>query len=168
MKNFLKNREYLIYKFYERLEQIGRKNIVVEIDEYIFDQIKYNRGYGVDDVWALGMVKKNSWKTHNIIAYNRYKYNNAYATLKKHINSESGIYSDYFKNHTNLNRNFKNHNTVNHSLWLVNPIFGVNTNTFEQNWADVKIIYWLEKESKKYITLNLRKYMLKMNPPVDT
>ena len=159
--------EHLIHKFYERLEPIGGKNIVVEIDESKFGKVKYNRGHRVDGVWVLGMVEKTPERRIILVPVKDRKANTLIPLLKKYINSESDIHSDCFKSYTNLNQNFKNHQTVNHSLWFVDPVSGIHTNTIEGNWAAVKINTPIRKRTRKNITLNLIRYMLKRKYPVD-
>ena len=141
---------------------------MIEIDESKFGKVKYNRGHRVDSVWVLGMVEKTPERRIILLPVIDRKASTLIPLLKKYINSESDTHSDCFRSYFNLNPNFKNHDTVNHSLWFVDPISGVHTNTIEANWAAVKMSTPIRKRTRKNITLNLIRYMLKKKRPSDT
>ena len=46
---------------------IGRRNIIVEVDECKFGKVKYNRGQKVDGVWVIGGIERNEKMFFNCI-----------------------------------------------------------------------------------------------------
>ncbi|KCZ76090.1 hypothetical protein H311_02917 [Anncaliia algerae PRA109] len=87
--------------------------------------------------------------------------------LKKYVYKESIIYSDSFRSYSSIKNEFAAHYMVNHSLYFVDPQTKVHTNTIEGNWNGVKQTIPIRKRTKKLISLQLIRFMLKREHPVD-
>ncbi|KCZ80452.1 hypothetical protein H312_02128 [Anncaliia algerae PRA339] len=46
--------------FYNNIEPLGGKNIIVEIDESKFGKVKYHKGHRVEGVWVFGMTERTA------------------------------------------------------------------------------------------------------------
>ncbi|EJW05224.1 hypothetical protein EDEG_00689, partial [Edhazardia aedis USNM 41457] len=128
----------LSLEFYKRNDKIGGNNIVVEIDESKFEKRKYHRGHRLDSVWVFGAVERTDQRKIFLIPVEFRNQYHLIPILQRYIHSESIIYSDCWEAYNNLNKIFKEHLTVNHSMGFINTETDVHTNTIEVNWCSVK------------------------------
>ena len=109
---------------------IGRQGVEVEIDESKFGRRKYNRGKYVDSHWVFGGTECITGESFLVEVEKR-----GAATLlpliRSFIKTGSVIYSDEWRAYSRLQRIGYDHNTVNHSVNLVDPATGTHTQTVE-------------------------------------
>ena len=153
--------KYLEPRFYNQIKPIGGENIIVEIDESKFGKVKYHRGHRVDGVWVFGMVERTPARRIILLPVENRTADTLINLLKKYVLPGSIIYSDCFKSYSNVSNYFKEHCTVNHSLYFVTPYTDIHTNTIEGNWNGVKMSTPIRKRTKKLIGIQLIRYMLK-------
>lgn len=92
------------------------------------------------------------------------------AIIQRYVHPGSNINTDCFKSYNNLHLLFASHNTVNHSLFFVDPETGIHTNTIEGNWKGVKENVPIRSRTACLIPIHLVKVMInRLNPesPLD-
>ncbi|KAI5152407.1 hypothetical protein ENBRE01_2806 [Enteropsectra breve] len=145
------------------IQKIGGKDVIVEIDESKFGKRKYNKGHKVEGVWVFGMVERIAERKVIMFAVNDRSAKTLEDKMKKHVESNSVVYSDCWKGYNKLCDYFHQHLTVNHSKFYKDIDTGVHTNTIEGCWAGVKVNIPYKNRTKKKINIYLMKFMLTRN-----
>ena len=127
------NRRYLSF-----LNQIGGKDIIVEIDESKFGKNKHHRGHKVEGVWVVGMVERTKERKMVLYPVEKRSAKTLIPLIRWFVHPESIIFSDKWKAYYSLQEYFE-HLSVNHSKHFVDPDTGVHTNTIEGNWNGIKM-----------------------------
>ena len=83
-----------------------------------------------------------------------------------HVHPGSVIHTDSWKGYENLKKYFI-HLKINHSLYCVDPLTGVHTNTIEGNWSPLKKYISHKWRTEKSIWLPLTIAMAKRNSCVN-
>ena len=123
-----------------RSEQIGGKDIVVEIDESKFAKRKYNIGHRVVGGWVFGGRETENKKKVFMVAVEDRTAETLLAVIQKWIAPGSIIWSDCWKSYNKipeLPQGYR-HQTVNHSKNFVDPQTGTCTNRIECDWRHAK------------------------------
>jgi transposase-like protein len=153
----------LIRNYYSRLDKIGGKDIIVEIDESKFGKVKYHRGHRVKGVWVFGMVERTPARRIVFVPVNDRKRETLTNVLKKYVDEQSIIHSDCWRSYNELCNHFSAHKTVNHSENFVDPVTNTHTNTIEGNWCGVKSQTTITHRTKNFVELYLIRYILRRN-----
>jgi hypothetical protein len=120
--------------------KIGGMNIVVEIDESKFGKRKYNRGHHVEGVWIVGGVERTDDRKLFAVSVPNRNAQTLAAVIANNVLHGSIVCTDLWKGYRDedLAPLGLTHETVNHSLWYVDPVTGVHTNTIEGTWRAIK------------------------------
>lgn len=121
-------------------EMVGGPGIIVEIDESKFGKRKYHRGHLVKGAWVFGGVERTpERKVFAKVVENRTE-DTLLEAIRQNIHPESIIYSDMWKGYKNIKSKLgMQHETVNHSKNMKDPVTGVHTNTIEGTWNGFKL-----------------------------
>jgi transposase-like protein len=119
----------------------------------------------MDGVWVFGMVERSPSRRIIMIPVENRSALTLINLLTKYVISESTIYSDCFRAYSHIKDHFDVHKQVNHSLSFVDSISNVHTNTIEGNWNGVKISIPARKRTKKLISMQLIRFMIKREYP---
>lgn len=120
--------------------KIGGPGITVEIDETKMGKRKHNRGHPVPGVWILGGIERTPKKRVFLVEVPDRTGPTLLKYIKKYINPGSIVHTDLFKSYSKVTPQLGlEHKTVNHSLYYVDPITKVHTNTIEGFWNALKI-----------------------------
>ncbi|CAF1138358.1 unnamed protein product, partial [Brachionus calyciflorus] len=151
--------------------KVGGKNSIVEIDESVFNKVKYNKGKDMihmtknKQIWVFGIRERISKKVF-FQAVNNRKENTLIPIIQKHILPDSIIYSDMWKSYDSiayLPQNYK-HFSVNHSKEFVDKRTGCNTNSIESVWLKCKSkIRQMQGVNRLYLQENLDEVMWRHN-----
>jgi hypothetical protein len=118
---------------------IGGEGIVVEIDESKLGKRKNHREHHVEGVWVVGGVERTPERKTFIVSVENRSANTLIDIISRHLRLGSIIYTDMWAGYGRLSENTEfQHMTVNHSLYLRDPLTGVHTNTIEGTWNGVK------------------------------
>lgn len=121
-------------------EQIGGKDIVVEIDESKFAKRKYNVGHRVKGGWVFGGRERDNKKKVFMVPVEDRSAETLLSIIRKWIAPGSIIWSDCWKSYSripDLPEGYR-HSTVNHSQNFVDPTTGTCTNRIESDWRHAK------------------------------
>lgn len=101
---------------------------------------RQNYGDVIDGPWVFGMVhqRANGLVERRFIQVPRRDANTLLPIIQQHIAPGSTIRSDEWRAYIRLGRLGYTHETVNHSLWFVDPVTGVNTQRVESMWCAAK------------------------------
>lgn len=155
--------EKLVPNYYNAADQIGGENIIVQIDESKFGKRKYHIGHSVEGVWILGMVEKTEKRRIKLVMVDDRKEKTLSKLITESVEKGSTIHTDMWKGYNKLNQHFKEHNTVNHSKYFVDPVTKVDTNTIEGEWSGIKINVPYRGRTKSKIEMYLVRYMILRN-----
>jgi len=119
--------------------QFGSKNSIVEIDESCFFRRKFNKGRYLKQVWAFGIVERNTGRLYVEVVKKR----NALTLvpiIQKWVSLETKyLISDDWGAYKKLKSLKYNHEKVIHSKNFVNPENPlVHTQTIENKWSQIK------------------------------
>ncbi|KCZ77487.1 hypothetical protein H311_01499 [Anncaliia algerae PRA109] len=159
---------YVEEKYISSIGMIGGPGIIVEIDESKFGRRKYHRGHKVEGVWVLGMVERTPSRKILLIPVPNRNAETLINIIKRHVHSDSIIFTDCWKGYVNIKNEFSSHKTINHSLAFVDFVNNIHTNTIEGNWAGIKQNLPIQCRTKKRILLYLLRYMIKRNSSEDS
>ncbi|CAF1102116.1 unnamed protein product [Brachionus calyciflorus] len=114
----------------------GSPNQIVDIDESVFNKVKYNKGKDMvhqtkeKQIWVFGIKDRAKNKCYFQAVDNR-KTKTLIPIIRKHVLPESIIYSDQWKSYETLKslpEKYK-HYTVNHSEQFLDKRTGCHTNS---------------------------------------
>ena len=134
-----RTKDILIPNYYTSLDQIGGKDMIVEIDESKFGKRKYNRGHHVEGVWVLGLIERQEPKRIRLYVLDDRKKDTLNNLITKNVEQTTTIITDGWKGYVNLKNLFSEHQVVNHSLHYKDPATNACTNTIEGSWLGVKM-----------------------------
>lgn len=141
---------------------LGGKGSIIEVDECLIGNRKYNRGRFKMSQWIIGIVERNSGNVRFEPITSRNKYT-LLEILKKYVNPESTIITDCWKGYVGLNNYFLRHQTVNHSKNFKDPITGAYTQTIESHWRilrqNISLNHKDIKKREENLTLSLCEYI---------
>ena len=113
----------------------GPGRIIVQIDESLFyHKYKHHRGRPpVAETWVFGMVDcSTSPATGFVQIVERRNAATLLPIIHQHIRPGTMVYSDEWRAYNQVgNLPGLEHRTVNHSLFFVDPVTGVHTQTIE-------------------------------------
>lgn len=145
---------------------IGGEDSIVEVDECLIGDRKYNRGRFKIAQWIVGMVERNTGNVRFEAVSSRDK-DVLFNILKKYIHPSSTVITDCWKGYVGIDKYFKRHQTVNHSKNFRNPKNGAYTQTIESQWRLLKRkIFIQHKDYKKRdesLTLALCEHIYRQN-----
>ncbi|KAF1750837.1 hypothetical protein GCK72_017388 [Caenorhabditis remanei] len=137
-RNYLRNACTEIRETYVKL---GGPNSVIQIDEYAVHSRKYGRGEADRELtWILGAIETGSRKCFVQIVPNR-SMSTMIPILRRWISPDSTVWTDSHKSYSSLNKYFRHHETVNHSIEFtkVGPDGTIiHTNSIESLWKRLK------------------------------
>ena len=130
-------RDVCVSYFLNHPEPIGGENRVVEIDESLFVRRKYNGGRIVKEQWIFGgydAVEKKSF----LVPVPARDAGTLLPIVQQWVMPGSIIHSDMWQVYNKLGTLGYEHETVNRSLFFVDPVTGVHTNHVEAMWQRAK------------------------------
>lgn len=137
-RNYLRNACTEIVTSYP---MIGGSDKTVQIDECAIHTRKYGRGEADREItWILGAIEMNSRKCFVKIIPNRSKAT-MLPILRQWIHPNSVVWTDSHKSYGTLNKYFKKHESVNHSIEFTKIAADgtvVHTNSIESLWKRLK------------------------------
>ena len=117
--------------------KIGGRGHIVEIDESLFSKRKYNTGRGVRVVWVVGGIDLTTRECFFVEVLYRDRVTLSQVIIE-HVLEGTIIWTDCWGGYVDLNEIGFHHETVNHSLYFVDPLTGVNTQLIESTWGALK------------------------------
>ena len=120
-------------------QQIGGKDIIVEIDESKFAKRKYNRGGDRKLGWVFGGREKENKRNCFAVAVPDRSADTLIPIIQKYVAPGSTIYSDCWGAYNKLGELGYKHLTVNHSVNFKDPTTGCHTNSIEGAWQKMKL-----------------------------
>ena len=126
-------------------ERIGGYGSIVEIDECLLVKRKYRRGRILrGQKWVIGGVVRGSINQYFLEFIPHRSRVNLLSVIRRRVAPGSIIMTDEWTGYRRLElylheQNYV-HQTVNHSLFFVDPITGANTQTVECFWSVMKRI----------------------------
>ena len=145
---------------------IGGPGKIVEVDETLVGNRKYNHGSSVKGKWIFGGVKRGSNQCFLVRCDNNHRDHHVLTPLiKQRVCPGTLIITDGWRAYLNLTHHGFYHEDVNRSQNLVNPRTGAHTNTIEGCWFHVKRhlnrgVGWL-KNDPQAMALYLAEFMWK-------
>lgn len=134
-------REILFYVVQNIKNEVGllgnRVGAIVEVDESIIGNRKYNRGRFKHCKWIIGIIERNT----NNVRFEYVKTRDAetlFNILKKYVSPNATIITDCWKGYIGLDTYFRRHQTVNHSKNFISPETGAHTQSIENQWHLIK------------------------------
>jgi len=130
-------RDVCVSYFLNHPEPIGGENRVVEIDESLFSRRKYNRGRILKEQWIFGgydAVEKKGF----LVPVPARDAGTLLPIVQQWVMPGSIIHSDMWQVYNKLGTLGYEHETVNRSLFFVDPVTGVHTNHVEAMWQRAK------------------------------
>lgn len=115
----------------------NEKGSIVEVDESLIGNRKYNRGRFKYCKWIIGMIERGT----NNVRFEHIETRNSEAlfkVLKKYVHKNATIITDCWKGYDKLNTYFYRHQTVNHSKNFISPETGAHTQSIENQWHLIK------------------------------
>ena len=152
---------------------LGRMGKIVEIDESMIGNIKYNRGRLVKGKWLLGRVERGSNNCFLVECENNHRdHHTIIPIIKRNVRPGTLIITDGWKAYLPLSNHGFLHEDVNRSRNFVDPITGAHTNTIEGCWFHVKKhlqrgVGWLRSDPDA-LALNLAEFMWKKRHRITT
>lgn len=122
--------------------KLGGNGIICQIDESLFrHKPKNHRGRATQhEIWVFGIADTSSSPAKIYLKLVENRSSSVLLPIIQQIcRPGSIIYSDKWKAYDNINSLGFQHETVNHSLYFVDPNTNVNTQTIEAYWAKVKL-----------------------------
>ena len=139
---------------------IGGKGVVVEVDETKVAKRKNHRGHHVEGSWVVGGVERTEERKIFLAEVPNRSAETLLLILCSRIRPGSIIYSDMWRGYVHLESNLHvQHLTVNHSLFFVDPITLVHTNTIEGTWSALKRSIPVRRRTKGKITPHLFEFI---------
>lgn len=83
------------------------------------------------------------------------------------VSKDFTIYTDCWKEHTDIESNVERHSTVNHSIEFVNTINQTHKNTIERCWYLVNFQTPVRNRTRTGISLYLLRFMILRNESGD-
>ena len=152
---------------------LGGMGKIVEIDESMIGNRKYNRGRLVKGKWLLGGVEPGSNNCFLVKCENNHRdHHTLIPIIKKNVRPGTLIIRDGWKAYLPLSNHGLLHEDVNHSINFVDPITGAHTNTIERCLFHVKKHLqrgdgWLRSDPDA-LALNLAEFMWKKRHRITT
>lgn len=132
-------RQHVTSTLDENDQKIGGDNIIVEIDETKIAKRKYHRGHHVEGAWVLGGVERTEERKVFFKQVTDRSAETLLSVLSEHLLPGTIVHSDLWRGYIRLAEHLDvQHRTVNHSLYFLDPITLVHTNTIEGTWAALK------------------------------
>jgi transposase-like protein len=131
-------------------QRIGGPGTVVEIDESHFGRRKYNRGRPQKDVWVFGGVERGAGRTFLVPVSNR-SADTLTAVIHGWILPGTTIVSDCWASYRHLSDEGFVHDSVNHTICLVDKRSDQHRNTIEGTWRHVKAFLNRYNRQSNYI-----------------
>ncbi|KAF7685266.1 hypothetical protein CDIK_3985, partial [Cucumispora dikerogammari] len=103
-----------------KFEKIGRPKCIIEIDETAVTKRKFKWGRRVFTLWCVWGV----CRVHKSFFFELTKKRNKKTLrtiLDRHINTQSHIITDEWRNYWGLNQGFESHKTICHKKYFVDP-----------------------------------------------
>lgn len=129
----------------QRMEMIGGKGRVVEIDEILVKRRKYNKGRAKEQGWVLGGVERPIRDGEKPRVFLCTVPNRTSQTLEriiqKFVHKDTIIVTDAHAGYNGLTSLGYQHAVVNHAHQFVDPLTGVNTQRIEGFW------HWLRRDA---------------------
>lgn len=113
------------------------KGVIVEVDESLIGNRKYNRGRFKHCKWIIGIIERGT----NNVRFEHIETRNSdtlLKVLKKYVHKNATIITDCWKGYEGLNAHFYRHQTVNHSKNFISPETGAHTQSIENQWHLIK------------------------------
>jgi transposase-like protein len=118
---------------------IGGPGTVIQVDESKFGKRKNNRGRRVNGAWVIGGVEQNEERKFFVAVVDRRDQETIIDVLSRHVLPGSIVYTDCWRGYVGIEEALNvSHQTVNHSLYFVDPNTGVHTQSIEAKWAALK------------------------------
>ena len=130
-------RDVCVSYFLNHPEPIGGEDRVVEIDESLFARRKYNRGRIVKEQWIFGGYDAIDKKGF-LVSVPARDAATLLPIVQQWVMPGSIVHSDMWQAYNQLGALGYEHETVNHSLFFVDPVTGVHTNHVEAMWQRAK------------------------------
>ena len=153
---------------------LGGMGKIVELDESLIGNRKYNRGRLVKGKWLLRGVERGSNNCFLLECENNHRdHHTLIPIIKRHVRPGTLIITDGWKAYLPLSNHGFLHE-VNHSRNFVDPITGAHTNTIEGCWFHVKKhlqrgVGWLRSDPDALaLALNLAEFMWKKRHRITT
>ena len=119
--------------------------VEVEIDESKFGKRKYNRGRVVDGHWVFGGIERGSGECF-LVEVEKRDAATLLPLISQHVRPGSIVLSDEWSSYNQLTATTgSTHQTVNHSLYFVDPTTGAHTQSVEGMWSCCKRMMREEK-----------------------
>lgn len=145
---------------------LGGEGAIIEVDECLIGNRKYNKGRFKISQWIIGMVERITGSVRFEAIASRDK-NTMLQILKKYVKYNSTIITDCWKGYIGLDKYFKRHQTVNHSKNFKDPKTGAYTQTIESQWRllrqKIALHHKNHKKRSEYITLALCEHIYRQN-----
>lgn len=116
---------------------IGGEGSIIEVDECLIGERKYNRGRFKIAQWIVGIVERKTGNVRFEAVSSRDK-DMLLKNLKKYVHPKSTVITDCWKGYIGIDAFFKRHQTVNHSKNFKDPKTGAYTQTIESQWRLLK------------------------------
>lgn len=110
----------------------------MQIDETKVGKRKDNRGKRRKGIWILGIISEEERGRVVLEVIEGRDHESIIPIIKKHVAPGTTIKTDCLATYDILKRLGFNHAPVNHSLYLVEPWTGLNTNLIEGSWFHFK------------------------------
>ena len=133
-------------------EKIGGRNVIVEIDESLFEN-------GKEGIWVMGGVERTSEKKCFFKVVKNRNAQTIRSVIRKYVKPRSKIFTDMWRGYKNLGELNMRHISINHGKNFVDPGTGAHTNTIEGLWAVVKSKIRSRYRTKKLINNHFQEFI---------